>query len=324
MVRDFFEKTGKVAIGSRLRLLTDTITRNADEIYKLYGVKLRPKWFPVFYSLMDEYPKSITAIAKEIGHTHPSVSVIAKEMQSKGIVVELPDKSDRRRSTITLSESGKEMAETLLIQLRDVERAVDELSKESEHDLWSAIADWERLLGEKSMYERVKEVKSRREKSDIRIMQYDNSYHDAFKKLNSEWIEKFWKLEPHDIEVLEYPDKHILDKGGPIFVAVYRDKAVGVCALCRMPEDSGYDYELAKLAVSSEARRLGIGISLCRAALDYASSQGAKTVFLESNTRLKSAIALYRKLGFKEVPEYHPAYERGDIQMEIKIGQNPK
>ena len=60
MVRDFFEKTGKVAIGSRLRLLTDTITRNADEIYKLYGVKLRPKWFPVFYSLMDEYPKSIT------------------------------------------------------------------------------------------------------------------------------------------------------------------------------------------------------------------------------------------------------------------------
>ena len=319
MIRDFFEKTGKVAIGSRLRLLTDTITRNADEIYKLYGVDIKPKWFPVFYSLMDEQPKSITSIAKEIGHTHPSVSVIAKEMLGKGIVVELDDKSDKRRSTITLSELGKEMAETLVAQLRDVERAVNELSNESEYDLWNAIADWERLLGEKSMYERVKEVKAKREKSEIKIVKYDDSYHNAFKMLNREWIEKFWKLEPHDIEVLENPDKHILNKGGQIFVAVYRGKAVGVCALCRMPEHSGYDYELVKLAVSSDTRRLGIGLNLCRTALNYASSQGAKTIFLESNTRLKSAIALYRKLGFKELKEYHPAYERGDIQMEFKI-----
>ena len=89
--------------------------------------------------------------------------------------------------------------------------------------------------------------------------------------------------------------------------------------VCRMPEHSGYDYELVKLAVSSDTRRLGIGLNLCRTALNYASSQGAKTIFLESNTRLKSAIALYRKLGFKELKEYHPAYERGDIQMEFKI-----
>ena len=26
-----------------------------------------------------------------------------------------------------------------------------------------------------------------------------------------------------------------------------------------------------------------------------------------------------RKLGFKELSEYHPAYERGDIQMELSI-----
>jgi transcriptional regulator len=34
---------------------------------------------------------------------------------------------------------------------------------------------------------------------------------------------------------------------------------------------------------------------------------------------LKPAIHIYRKIGFKELSEYHPAYERGDIQMELTI-----
>ena len=44
---DFFDRTGKMAIGSRLRMLTDRITNDAAEIYRLYGVDIRPKWFPV-------------------------------------------------------------------------------------------------------------------------------------------------------------------------------------------------------------------------------------------------------------------------------------
>ncbi len=34
---EFFEKTGKMAIGSRLRMLTDRITADASRIYRLYG-----------------------------------------------------------------------------------------------------------------------------------------------------------------------------------------------------------------------------------------------------------------------------------------------
>lgn len=47
---NFFEKTGKMAIGSRLRMLTDKITVDATSIYKMYGINLNPKWFPVFLS----------------------------------------------------------------------------------------------------------------------------------------------------------------------------------------------------------------------------------------------------------------------------------
>ena len=86
-----------------------------------------------------------------------------------------------------------------------------------------------------------------------------------------------------------------------------------------MPADSPYGYELAKLAVDTSIQRKGIGRKLCEAAIEKARMSGGGRLFLESNTRLKPAIALYRRLGFKELPEYHPAYARGDIQMELPL-----
>lgn len=316
---DFFERTGKMAIGSRLRVLTETLTRDAASIYGLYGVDIKPKWFPVFYSLTDEQPKSVTAIAREIGQSHPSVSTIVKEMIKAGLIVEVDDKADRRCTLITLTEYGKSLSQELIAQLRDVERAVEQISSECDNDLWAAIADWEKALGRKSILERVKEIKEQREHSEIEIVEYQPQYKKAFYELNRKWIEQYWELEPHDIEVLENPDKHILGKGGHIFVALYNGFPVGVCALCPMPEESAYDFELAKLAVNNSIQRKGIGRRLCDAVINKARELDGRMLFLESNTRLKPAIALYRKLGFKELPEYHPAYARGDIQMELSL-----
>ncbi len=308
-----------MAIGSRLRVLTETLTRDAASIYGLYGVDIKPKWFPVFYSLTDEQPKSVTAIAREIGQSHPSVSTIVKEMIKTRLIEEVDDKADRRCTLITLTEYGKSLSQELIAQLRDVERAVEQISSECDNDLWAAIADWEKALGRKSILERVKEIKEQREHSEVEIVEYQPQYKKAFYELNRKWIELYWELEPHDIEVMENPDIHILEKGGHIFVALYNGFPVGVCALCPMPEGSAYDFELAKLAVNNSIQRKGIGRRLCDAVINKARELGGRILFLESNTRLKPAIALYRKLGFKELPEYHPAYARGDIQMELSL-----
>lgn len=316
---DFFERTGKMAIGSRLRILTETLTRDAASIYGLYGVDIKPKWFPVFYSLTDEQPKSVTAIAREIGQSHPSVSTIVKEMIKSGLIEDVDDKADRRCTLITLTEYGKSLSQELIAQLRDVERAVEQISSECDNDLWAAIAEWEKALGRKSILERVREIKEQREHSEVEIVEYQPQYKKAFCELNRKWIELYWDLEPHDIEVLENPEKHILEKGGHIFVALYNGFPVGVCALCPMPAESPYDFELAKLAVNNSIQRNGIGRRLCDAVIDKARALGGEKLFLESNTRLKPAIALYRKIGFKELPEYHPAYARGDIQMELSL-----
>ena len=71
---DFYSMTGKMALGSRLRRLSEQMTEQAAGIYDLYQVDLQPKWFPVFYSLSLTREKSITDIAREAKVSKTTVS----------------------------------------------------------------------------------------------------------------------------------------------------------------------------------------------------------------------------------------------------------
>lgn len=315
---EFFNRTGKLAIGSRLRMLTDKITVDAALIYKMFGVDLKPKWFPVFFVLSNGEAMTITSIAKEIGHSHPSVSNIIKEMVAKGLVKETKDKSDGRRNVVMLSAKGKKISESFTEQCVDVTAAIERITRQTRNDLWEAIEEWENLLSEKSLLQRVKEEKKARNAKDIKIVPYEPCYQSAFKSLTEEWINAHWQMEEADKKAVEHPQEYIIDRGGAIFVALYKEQPVGVCALYKL-NGSTYDYELAKLAVSPEVHGKGLGEQLCETVINKAIEQGGKKIFLESNTLLKPAIHLYRKLGFKELAEYRPAYARGNIQMELIV-----
>ncbi|WP_343692196.1 bifunctional helix-turn-helix transcriptional regulator/GNAT family N-acetyltransferase [Chitinophaga sp.] len=313
---EFFKEAGKMALGSRLRLLTEKITEDAAQIYRLYGVDMQPKWFPVFYVLSKGEGKTVTAIAKEIGHTHPSVSKITAEMVKAGYLTEKKDKSDGRRNLVQLSKKGKETVIRMADQLKDVEQAIDEISSQTTNDLWKAIGEWEYLLEEKSLLRRVLETKKQREGHAIRIVDYTPAYQQAFRDLNEEWITTYFKMEAADYKALDHPDEYILDKGGYILVALDGEVPVGVCALIKM-DDPLYEYELAKMAVSPKAQGKSVGYKLGSAIVEKARSLGAKNLYLESNTILKPAIGLYQKLGFKKVAGRATPYERCNIQMEL-------
>lgn len=309
-----------MAIGSRLRKLTDTITEDAGRIYALYETCLKPKWFPVFFVLSDGGKKTITSIAKEIGHSHPSVSTIIREMFAEGLIVETRDPSDGRRTVVGLTSRGLETAREMESQYEDVTAAIEEMAGQATHDLWEAIGEWEYLLAEKSMARRVEEKKKEREASLVRIVEYEDRYQSVFRALNKEWISAYFEMEERDYRALDNPRSYILDRGGHIFVALYRDEPVGVCALVKM-EDERYGYELAKMAVSPKARGKSIGYSLGRRAIEKARETGAGAIYLESNTVLKPAINLYGKLGFVKIPARHTPYQRCNIQMELRLDE---
>lgn len=313
---DFYEKTGKMALGSRLRRLSEQVTEQAAGIYNLYGVDLQPKWFPVFYSLSEGEEKSITDIAREIGHTHPSVSQIVKEMVSWGYILEKKGAADGRKNFVVLTEAGRKVLDKLQDQIEDVTAAIEKVMKETQYDLWKAIGEWEFLLEQKSLLRRVQEEKKLRESSEVQIVDYEPAFAKAFHDLNEEWITTWFKMEEEDHHALDHPKEHILDGGGHIFIALYKGQAVGTCAIIKM-KDGG--FELAKMAVSPKAKGKGIGWLLGRACIEKARELGGTRVYLESNTRLKPAINLYHKLGFRKIAGPPSPYERCDIQMELVL-----
>jgi DNA-binding MarR family transcriptional regulator/predicted GNAT family N-acyltransferase len=315
---DFFNQVGKVAIGSRLRMLTEKITEDAAQLYLLYQVDLQPKWFPVYYALSQGEEKTITCIAKEIGHSHPSVSTIIAEMSKKGIVTEKKDHKDRRRNVVSLSHKGKEITAKIQHQYSDVGKAIDDISAQASHDLWKAIEEWEFLLAQKTLLRRVQEQKKLRESGYVQIVNYMPKYQKVFRALNEEWISTYFKMEEADYRALDNPKGYILSRGGHILVALYNQEPVGVCALMKM-EDKEYDFELAKMAVSPKAQGKNIGWLLGQAIIEKARSLGASKIYLESNTKLKPAINLYHKLGFQKVAGRPTPYERCNIQMELVL-----
>ncbi|QTE34693.1 bifunctional helix-turn-helix transcriptional regulator/GNAT family N-acetyltransferase [Mucilaginibacter gossypii] len=315
---EFFNKVGKMAIGSRLRMLTEAISEDAARIYKLYDIDFQPKWFPVFYVLQNSGEFTITAIAREIGHSHPSVSKIIAEMVKNGFVIEKKDKADGRRNMVSLSAKGIEVGKKIQDQYADVTNAVEELLAQANHDLWKAIEEWEYLLEQKSLLRRVQAHQKIRESNKVQIVPYEPRYAQAFKALNEEWISKYFVMEEADYKALDNADGYIINNGGHILIALYNDEPVGVCALLKM-DDPDYDYELAKMAVSPKAQGKNIGFLLGQAIIEKAKALGSHKLYLESNTILKPAISLYHKLGFVKVAGRPSPYERANIQMELEL-----
>jgi len=93
-------------------------------------------------------------------------------------------------------------------------------------------------------------------------------------------------------------------------------EVVGTCAL--LAEHDGA-RELVKMAVKESAKGRGVGRALGEAAIAAARADGVARVELMSNTKLAPAIALYRRLGFVEVPMPVSDYERANIAMELRL-----
>ncbi len=315
---NFFERTGKMALGSRLRLLTAKITEDAEGIYKLYEIDFSPKWFPVFFILAEDGEKTITEIAAAIGHSQPSVTKIIKEMAKAGLVKDNLKSDDKRRNIAGLTEKGKKLAAKINTQGGDIDRAIDGMMAEATHNLWEAIGEWEELLAKKSLLKRVQEQKKLRESKEVTIVPYQPQYKKAFKALNKEWISTYFEMEEADHKALDNPEEYILDKGGQILVALYQGEPVGVCALIKM-NGSEYDFEMAKMAVSPKVQGKSIGWLLGQAVIRTARELGASTIYLESNTMLKPAINLYYKMGFKKVAGLPTPYKRCNIQMVLDL-----
>lgn len=139
---------------------------------------------------------------------------------------------------------------------------------------------------------------------------------EHIKRLNYEWLEKYFRIEEGDVITLSDPKRYIIDKGGFIFFAIFENQVVGTAALMKKTET---EFELGKMAVTESVQGKGIGRILLEHCLTFAKEKNIRSLVLYSNTQLQSAIHLYREFGFREIELESGLYERANIKMFLDL-----
>lgn len=153
--------------------------------------------------------------------------------------------------------------------------------------------------------------------SEVTIREFQPGDEASFRRLNEEWIERYFRIEPKEAVILGDPKGTILDPGGKMFFAILDDQCVGCCALRRM---SDTEFEVAKMAVTPACQGAGIGRKLLQTVIETGRAMGARRLYLETNHLLQPAIRLYESMGFRHLSpeEIIPSpYARADVYMEL-------
>ena len=157
--------------------------------------------------------------------------------------------------------------------------------------------------------------------TEVLIREFTHGDEVHFRRLNEEWITRYFVLEPKDEYAFADPQGTILDRGGRIFFAVRHGEPVGCCALLAMVPG---EFEVAKMAVTESSQRMGVGRRLLEETIAAARAAGATRLCLETNRELGSAIRLYESLGFRHLPPERVTpspYARSDVSMELDLRQ---
>jgi DNA-binding MarR family transcriptional regulator len=76
MKTNVIRKAGRLALGTRIKLLAEKMLQDGSEIYKYLNIDFEPRFFAVFYLLKDYPSLSVTEIANHIGISQPAVTQI--------------------------------------------------------------------------------------------------------------------------------------------------------------------------------------------------------------------------------------------------------
>lgn len=304
----------ELALGSRLKSLSDQFYAAADEVYVACGAGIESRWFPVMRFLWEQGPASVTEVAGAIGQTHSAVSQLADKLVRAGMVRRRADPADGRRCVLTLTSKGSQSLTALGLVWAAIRQGVqDSLGAESGR-LLKALQACERALDKRPIVPQILARHAALMQSQVRIVPFEPSLREHFYALNAAWLTKHFVIEPIDEQVLRDPENRVLKPGGAIFFALLGDAVIGTCALLR--EKPGV-YELSKMGVDASFRGLGAGRRLLDAAIAEFQRRRGRTLFLESNSSLKTALHMYERAGFVLQPTIREGshYARADVYM---------
>src|SRR5262245_43396423 len=120
---DYINQLGLLALGSRMRALSERLYAVADEVYQRRGIPIQGRWFPLLRLLHDRGPQTVGEIAEAIGQTHSAVSQLGDKLVREGWLQVSPNPADKRVRRLALSEK----AQRALRDAKPAWRAIEEV-----------------------------------------------------------------------------------------------------------------------------------------------------------------------------------------------------
>jgi len=308
---------GSLLLGTRLKKIGENLTSQVGKICKDHKLDIETRWIPAISVLYEKGELSVQSLADNLGITHPAVVQLTNQLLQKGFVKTEKLTADKRVTIISITGNGREKFELLKPVLNEIESSINSLLSETGYDMMDVISKMEESISLGKLIENISEKIKEKQLGDVKIVSYQKKYKMDFKKLNIEWLEKYFTVEPTDKKFINSPEEEIIKKGGEIFFALLDNKVVGTCAVLKVDRKS---YELTKMAVTEKSQGKQVGKKLGLTVIGFVVAKRGKRIVLDTNHKLTSAIQLYRKLGFVTVPfEYDDKYERELIRMELNL-----
>jgi len=119
-----------------------------------------------------------------------------------------------------------------------------------------------------------------------------------------------------DKELAELPGDYA-PPDGRMLLATYEGQLAGCVALRKL---DGAICEMKRLYLRPKFRGKGLGRVLAETVINQARQIGYKRMRLDTvEPMMKDAVAMYRRLGFKEIAPYRPNAISGTLYMELEL-----
>jgi len=307
----------KLSIGNRFKKLGESINAQVWEVFHWQKYDLDVKGWIAIKTIKSGGNINVQQLAEILHISHPAVVQLFNQLSKSGYVRSGKNDRDKRNTFLQLTEDGERIYNQIEPLMAEAENSLEHLFSETGYDIEDVITKLENALRNKKCFNRVVSSVKSNQMNEVKIVPYNKKYKEDFKRLNIEWLQKYFIVEPADEKMLSSPEKEIIRNGGEIFFALLENKAVGTCAVLKVDEAT---FELAKMAVTEKAQGKQIGKKLCLTAIVYAISNNGEKIVLDTNKKLDAAINLYRSLGFLAVPHlYNDKYKRDLLRMELNL-----
>jgi len=216
---DYINQLGALALASCMKRLVGRLNCDVKGIYRARQIDFEPLLMPITHLLYQEGTLEVNQIVAYLGISQPAVTQLCQTLGKRQLIDIQPHPKDQRKRQITLTQEGKKRVSSLMPVWQEIERAINAMIGASDHNLLSALCDFERQYASETLQARVIRQLNARQNQAIRIVSYREAYKAHFKKLNYEWLEQYFTVEPSDKRVLSSPKKTIIDKKGYVYFA---------------------------------------------------------------------------------------------------------